>query len=129
MGISVLLVDDSETIRKCVINCLVEETDIKIVGEASGCVEAIKLMEALKPQIVLMDMHLPDSTVTRNAQLVSLLSLHFAQLIAISVYVDDETTQMACNLGAIRLLDKMNLFSELAPAIREVAVLPLGIAS
>ncbi len=129
MGITVLVADDSPAIRRCIQSLLEKEPDIAIVGEASGSAEALTLLAALRPQIVVMDMHLPGCTAITHVQIKTQLQAQLAQMIALSTYMDDATKELACNSGAARLLNKMNLFTELAPAIRELAQLSLGIAS
>ncbi len=129
MGITVLVVDDAPAIRRCIQSLLESEKDIQIIGEASRFAEALTLIAALRPQIVVMDMQLPDCTAVTNIQLKSQLQEQLAQMIAMSTHVDDATRELACHSGAVRLLNKMNLFTELGPVIRELAQLSLGIAS
>jgi chemotaxis response regulator CheB len=58
--ISVLVVDDAEVIRRTVTNFLKTEPGIKVLGEASNFQEALSLATALKPDVILLDLHMPD---------------------------------------------------------------------
>ncbi len=58
-GLQVLLVDDHAIVRKGIRSMLESYRDIQVVGEASNGIEAIKLMEQLHPNIVLMDINMP----------------------------------------------------------------------
>ena len=57
--ISVLVVDDSDVIRKTLRNFLKEEPAIKLLGEASNFAEAISMSKALRPDVILLDLHMP----------------------------------------------------------------------
>ncbi len=58
MSISVLVADDHEVVRKG-LGCLFEDTDIKIVGEATTGEQALEQTRALKPQVVVLDIRMP----------------------------------------------------------------------
>lgn len=60
MTIRVLLVDDQALLRKGFRMILEQETGIEVVGEASGGEEAVALTHQLHPDIVLMDVRMPD---------------------------------------------------------------------
>jgi len=57
---TILLVDDHEIIIDGIKAMLVKESDIKIVGEANNGIEAIEKVQSLKPDIVLMDISMPE---------------------------------------------------------------------
>ena len=57
--ISVLLVDDQTLIRQGIRMLLGAESDIRVVGEASNGAEALERIEALNPDVVLMDIRMP----------------------------------------------------------------------
>ena len=58
--IGVLLTDDAATIRRAVSRLLEEEPRVKVVGEAVNFSQAVFLAMTLKPDIVLLDLHMPD---------------------------------------------------------------------
>lgn len=58
--IKVLVVDDSATVRNLITAVLAEETNIEIVGQAATGGEALALVERLHPDIITMDVEMPD---------------------------------------------------------------------
>jgi chemotaxis response regulator CheB len=52
--------DDADVIRRTLRNFLKEEPAIKLLGEASNFAEAISMTAALKPDVILLDLHMPD---------------------------------------------------------------------
>ena len=60
--IKVLLVEDHEATLKGLKAELNEEQDIEVAGTATTSSEALSLAQALNPDIILLDLHLPDST-------------------------------------------------------------------
>jgi DNA-binding NarL/FixJ family response regulator len=60
MSISLILVDDHEVVRSGLRMLLVSETDIRIIAEAGSGAEAIEAVRKHEPDVVLMDIGLPD---------------------------------------------------------------------
>ncbi len=60
--IKLLLVDDHAMFRDGLRAVLEHERDLRVVGEAGDCATAICLAAELKPDVILMDLHLPDGT-------------------------------------------------------------------
>jgi len=66
-----------------------------------------------------MDLHMPDENTITPEEVKSRLSRDF-QVLGMSVWNDEETRELAENLGAAVLLDKMNLASTLVPTIMQL---------
>lgn len=62
MGIRILLVDDHKLFRRGLLALLRGEPDFEVVGEAGDGVEGIKQAAALKPDVALLDLHMPGIT-------------------------------------------------------------------
>jgi DNA-binding NarL/FixJ family response regulator len=122
MPITVLLADDTDIMRRAIRNLLEDEPAIKLVGEAKDFSEALKLTAKLKPQVIVLDLHMPSGSETVTP---AVATTHFrscgAQILAISVFNDDEATDLAHSFGAATLLDKMQLGQQLIPAVRSLA--------
>jgi DNA-binding NarL/FixJ family response regulator len=73
--IGVLLVDDAEVIRRTVKNFLATESAIKVLGEASNFREALSQAKALKPDVILLDLHMPDQVEFKPELIKSQLAL------------------------------------------------------
>jgi len=122
--IKVLLADDTQIMRQAIRRLLDAQPGIELVGEAADFAQTIQMANDLKPQVIVMDLHMPnDSNLTpRDVQ----SRLHqSSRLLAISIWNDEETKALAKRFGAAALLDKTDLGKKLIPAIRQL-VLPAG---
>ena len=120
LPIKVLLADDSEIMLEAIKKLLEDEPRIHIVGEASSFGAAMQLIADVKPDILLLDLHLPQKRDLLPALVKS--QLHCIQYtLAISFANDEEAKSLAASYGAVALLDKMSLYTELLPAIMRLA--------
>lgn len=118
---TILLADDSELIRKTVKKLLATEPSIQIVGEATDFAEAIQMARELKPDVLLLDLHMPDD---RNLD-PGYIKAHLRPLgseikiigISLSGNDDEEARDLAASLGASTVIEKARFYSELIPAI------------
>ena len=120
LPIKVLLADDSEIMREAIKKLLVGEPRIRIVGEASSFAAAMQLVADFKPEILLLDLHLPQKRDLQAPLVKSQLSC-IEYTLAISFANDEEAKSLAASYGAVALLDKMSLYTELLPAILQLA--------
>jgi two-component system, NarL family, response regulator NreC len=58
--ITVLLADDHSLVRRGFRRLLEDDEEMKVVGEASNGIEAIRLAQQLKPKVVVMDLSMPE---------------------------------------------------------------------
>ena len=115
--VTVLLADDTEIMRRMIRRLLSTENQIVIVGEAANFTEAIALCVELKPDVVILDLHMPDrEKMLSLANLKASLATCASRIIAISLFQDAET-RIASRVLDVPLLEKMNLALELIPAI------------
>jgi len=119
MSIKVLLVDGSDVMRLAIRQLLKKEPGIEVIGTANSFAETIALTAAFKPDVLLMDPHMPDEREYKPAFVKSQILFHTKCIVAISLWNDDDTRTLAETFGAHVLLDKMNLYSELIPAIKQ----------
>jgi DNA-binding NarL/FixJ family response regulator len=115
--IRVLVADDSALIRRAICRTLADDTDIQVVGETTDYASTICRANELKPQIIVLDLHMPDDDTLAPASFRSELT-NDCQIIAISFANDPETSALARSIEANVLLEKMNLGTELIPAIK-----------
>jgi DNA-binding NarL/FixJ family response regulator len=118
--IKVLLVDDQTLIRQGIRLLLGIEKDIEVVGEASNGRQAVEQVEGLHPDVVLMDVRMPEMdgvAATRE------LSLRFPAVgvIILTTFEDDETVFEGLKAGARGYLLKDIGSEEMAQAVRKVA--------
>jgi DNA-binding NarL/FixJ family response regulator len=122
MPIKVLLADDSEMMRRAIVQLLKEEPNIKVVGEAVGFSEMFEKTADLKPDVLLMDLHMHDEREYTPAFVASQLLLSARHIFAISLWNDDASKALARSFGARELLDKNKLALELIPKIMQSSV-------
>jgi len=118
-AIGVLLAEDAEIIRNVLTRMLGTQPEIRILGEAKTFAETLKMTATLKPDVVVMDVHMPgERDFSANFIKVELLS-SAKHVLAMSLWNDDESKAVAQSYGASTLLDKSTLASTLIPAIAE----------
>jgi DNA-binding NarL/FixJ family response regulator len=116
MPITVLLADDSHMMRQAIRNLLACQSEIELVGEAANFPQAIQMANDLKPQVVVMDLHMREA---KHLDVKSHLN-GASRLLAMSISNDEEAKDLAKSFGAVTLLDKMELYNELIPSIMRV---------
>ena len=119
MSIKVLLVDGSDVMRSAIRQLLKKELGIEVIGAATSFAEALALTAALKPDVLLTDLHMQDEREFIPELVKSQVLLHTKCIVAMSLWNDDEAKALAKSFGAHVLVDKMNLYSELIPAIMQ----------
>jgi two-component system response regulator DevR len=96
---------------------LSQEPTIQVLGEARTLPEVVKMATLLRPDVILLDLHMPDGRgfepSTVKAQLLSCTN----QIIAMSILNDDATKALALEYGAAKLLDKVKLGTDLVPTL------------
>jgi DNA-binding NarL/FixJ family response regulator len=117
MPVTVLLVDHSGILRKAIRGLLQRHPSVQLVAEAENLSKAIELAKTLKPQVVVMDLHMPDRDAIKHPDVKTVFGP--SKVLAISMSNDDEAFSLAETVGAIKLIDKMRLIDELVPAIEE----------
>jgi two-component system response regulator NreC len=119
MPIKVILADSHQIIRQGLALLLAGEPGVQIVGEAGDCSTAIRLVQELSPQVVIMDICLPDSNgVDATRQIVS--QFPHIKIIVLSMYSDSLFVLNMLNAGASGYLLKDCALEELVKAIRTV---------
>jgi len=116
----VLLVDDHDLFRTGLRN-LLEEEDVIVAGEAGTGTEAIRLVEELAPDVVVMDLNMPGMTgVEATRQIASLAPL--ARVLVLTISDQDGDVMDAILAGACGYLLKDSSIGELMQGIRAAAV-------
>ena len=118
--IRLLLVDDQRLLREGMRILLELEPDLEVVGEAANGVEALARYPELRPDVVLMDIKMPEMDgVAATRQL--LVDHPEAKVIILTTFDDDEYVFEGIRAGALGYLLKALSGEELAEAIRTVA--------
>jgi NarL family two-component system response regulator LiaR len=115
--IRVMLVDDHTMVRRGLATFLLVFEDLELVGEAANGDEAIELCARLLPDVVLMDLAMPDVDGVTATRIIR--QRHpMVQVIALTSFKEEELVQNALQAGAIGYLLKDLTADELAQAIR-----------
>jgi DNA-binding NarL/FixJ family response regulator len=118
--IRVLLVDDHPVVRTGVRGMLAAEADIAVVGEAGSGGEAIAAAAELRPDVVLMDLRMPDlDGVTATGRI--LAGNAAIRVVVLTTYETDADILRAVEAGAAGYLLKDASPEELSKAIRAAA--------
>jgi NarL family two-component system response regulator LiaR len=115
--IRVLLVDDHAVVRSGLGTFLLVYDDLELVGEASGGEQAVMLCEKLQPDVVLMDLVMPEVDGATATRLIRERFPHI-QVIALTSFKEKDLVEGALQAGAIGYLLKNVSADELAGAIR-----------
>ncbi|MBH0190944.1 MAG: response regulator transcription factor [Nitrospira sp.] len=97
--IRVLLVDDHEIVRVGLRSVLGQKHGIAVVGESASMAEAVALAGKLRPDVILMDIRLPDGSGVNACR--EILAAHQEiQVIFLTSYADDDSVLAAVMAGA-----------------------------
>jgi DNA-binding NarL/FixJ family response regulator len=117
---SIVLIDDHEMVRRGLRALLHLEPDMTIVGEASTVADGVALVERLTPQMVLLDVKLPDASVTEACRRL-LAVAPTLRILVLTSYAEDTTVMAAVQNGAHGYILKDVRMDDLIRAIRTVA--------
>lgn len=117
--ITVVIADDHELFRQGTRNLIENEEDIEVVGEAVNGKEAIEMVEKLKPDIVLMDISMPEVNGIEATKRIKIIRPSTAVII-LTAYDNDKYISALLEAGAAGYLLKNVRGTELINAIRSV---------
>jgi len=118
--ISVLLVDDHALVRKGFRRMIEDDPDIRVVGEASSGLEAVQLCQQLKPQVIVMDMAMPEMDGVQATREI-LKRMPKTAILMLSMYAQENYVRNAFDAGALGYILKNANDIDLASAIKDVA--------
>jgi len=117
--INILIADDHPVVREGLITMIKREPDFRVVGEAANGVEAVNKAKELKPDIVLMDLRMPELDGVEAIRQISLAEPNI-KFIILTTYSDDEYIFRGIEVGARAYLLKDAPRADLFKAIRAV---------
>lgn len=116
---TVLLVDDHPVFRKG-LRALLEELDLEVVGEAGDGAEGLERALELRPDVVLMDIHMPELDGVEATRRL-LAAWPEAQVLVLTMVADDTAVFAAIQAGALGYLLKGSGLDEIDRAVASVA--------
>ena len=117
--IRLLVVDDQGIVRKGIRALLAEVEDMEVVGEASNGLEAIERAETMRPDVILMDLVMPELD---GIEAIRQILARFPQvrILALTSFATDDKVFPAINAGALGYLLKDSEPDDLITAIKQV---------
>ncbi|MBI3195525.1 MAG: response regulator transcription factor [Ignavibacteriae bacterium] len=117
--IKVLIVDDHHVVRAGIVALLNNQPDIQVVGEAEDGLDAIEKVRALSPNIVLMDISMPNMN---GIEATYRIKKHHAgvNVLVLTQYENEEYIKRVLQCGASGYILKNSLTGDLLKAIRTV---------
>ena len=120
MPIRVLIADDHEVVRQGLRTFLELDPELEVVGEAADGREAVRLAHRLRPDVVLMDLRMPELDGIAATQIIR-RELPDAEVVALTSVLEDASVVGAVRAGAIGYLLKDTRSQELRQAIKSAA--------
>jgi len=118
--IRVILVDDHALVRQGFRRILEEDPGFSVVGEAGSAQDGVALARQAKPDVVLMDMSMPDANGIHAAREI-LRDRPETKILVLSMYSDGQYVRSALDAGVSGYILKSALETDLTRAVRAVA--------
>lgn len=120
-SVRILLIDDHRMVREGIAGMLEIQSDFCVVGEAGTGSEGVELAGRLKPDIVLLDLDMPDCDGIATLEKLNELNAAEIRVIMLTAYGSDDRILKALRSGAKGCLLKSASLSELLHAVRVVS--------
>lgn len=121
--IRLVLVDDHELIRGGLRHAFEAEGDFDVVAEAATCSEAFEVVQVSKPDVVVVDVSLPDGNGLDLARNLRTSSTELG-IVVLTMFNTDEHLFQALECGASAFVTKSESTTDLVAAIRHAAISP-----
>jgi DNA-binding NarL/FixJ family response regulator len=118
-SIRILLADDHKLIRAGLVLVVEQQPDLKVVGEADDGRQAVEMFKSLKPDVVVMDIGMPNLNGIEAARQITQIRPETA-VVMLSMHADEGYVLRALKAGARAYLLKDSATTDLAQAIRAV---------
>jgi len=116
----ILLADDHEMVRQGLRLLIDSQADMRVVGEAANGREVIQKARELKPDIVVMDLSMPELNGLQATEQLK-IALPEIKVVAITANEDESYLRQLCKVGAVGYVLKRSAGDELVKAISLVA--------
>jgi two-component system response regulator NreC len=119
MAIRVIIADDHAIVRAGLRTLITSEKDLELIGEATGGLEAIEKVHLLSPDVMVLDISMPDKD---GIEVIRTLKAEgkTCSILVLTVHEDDALLREAIRIGAAGYILKHVAESELISAIRSV---------
>lgn len=114
--VRVLIVDDMEQVRKDLRFLLLVSGEVEVVGEAADGLQAIQQAELLHPDVVVMDLEMPNMSGLQATAEIKQKGLA-RRVVILSVHSDPQDISLSMQAGADQFIQKGSSYAELIQAI------------
>jgi DNA-binding NarL/FixJ family response regulator len=115
--ITVVVADDHYLVRQGVRALLDNAEGIQVIGEAENGEQAVQLAEDLKPDVIVMDISMPEMDGIKATEKIQELANHQTRVVILSMYANMDLVEQALKKGAIGYLLKRSTTAELVKAV------------
>ncbi|MCF4152393.1 response regulator transcription factor [Dethiosulfovibrio sp. F2B] len=117
---TILLADDHTILREGLRSLLGRQQEMTVIAEASNGLDAVRLAESMQPDVIVMDVMMPEMNGIDAARTVRLRGI-CSRIVALSMYANANFVSEMFKAGATGFLMKDCAFDELAEAVKTVA--------
>ena len=117
--VRIFIVDDSQAWRRAVCAILHEHLDVALIRESADGLDAVRKSEELQPDLVLLDIGLPNLNGLEAARQIRKVSPS-SRILFLTSHRNPELLQEARRIGALGFVVKSNAARDLLPAVRAV---------
>lgn len=114
-----VIVDDSRILRKRIISLISDIPGIEIAGEAQNSNEAMKLFKKVKPEVVILDIRMPDGNGIELLKSISQKALPMTKIV-LTNYPISQFKEKCMELGADYFFDKATEFEMVRETIEKI---------
>jgi DNA-binding NarL/FixJ family response regulator len=118
-GVRVLVVEDNEPFRRYFCSTLEQRAGFRVIGQASDGLEAVQKAAELQPDLILLDISLPQLNGIEVAKRIRKLASR-SQILFVSQETSSDIVEAAFSLGALGYVYKSRIHADLLPAIESV---------
>lgn len=115
--IRILITDDHQLVREALRKQIEAQDDLKVVAEATDGIEAIRLAKETSPDIILMDINMPNMDGIKATQEIRKKN-YPCSIIGLSLHDDEFVRKSMLDAGAVKFLSKSHGVSVLCDTIR-----------
>ena len=117
----ILVADDNQLVRRGIVSLLSLAKDYEVCGEACDAGETLQKADALRPDLVLLDVSMPGTNGLETARLLR-LRVPETKILIMSQYDPRHLLPRSLEAGAQGCVDKASIAADLLPAIHKILV-------
>jgi DNA-binding NarL/FixJ family response regulator len=117
---NIIIADDSKILRQRIINLLKEIKGIKVIAEADNSHQAIQLVEELHPDLIVLDIRMPDGSGLEVLKMMKKKNLSVLKLV-LTNYPLEQYRKKCQELGADYFFDKSTEFEQMFKVVQKLS--------